>query len=363
MKGSLSFLLSGPGLIGEKHAALIQDQPDAALAAVVAPDSAKNRAFAEARNAAFYTNVAQALDCESIDAAIISSPNEFHYEQAIQCLNHAVPVLVEKPLTDNLDNAAALAEASRLKGVPVLVGHHRTYSPLLQVARSFLNSQAFGRLVCVQGCALFYKPDGYFEAGPWRTRKGGGPILINLIHEIGILRYLCGEITSVSTTKSRAIRDFEVEDSAAVVLTFENGAIGTFLLSDTAASSKSWEMTAGENPAYPHFPSQDCYHFAGDMGSLDFPSMRTRTYLGASEKSWWRAFAEDQMALEHQDPLACQLDHFVDVVANRATPAVTAWDGYANMVVLEAIEQAATQERVVHVAEVTPMSSATVKNT
>jgi len=100
--------------------------------------------------------------------------------------------LVEKPITDNIDDARKLADRSEDARVPVLVGHHRTYSPLLDAAVAFLNSARFGRLVAVQGSALFYKPVKYFKDGAWRTKVGGGPILINLIHEIGLLRYFCG---------------------------------------------------------------------------------------------------------------------------------------------------------------------------
>ena len=351
MSDKISVLLSGPGLIGKKHAALISDRPDLDLSVVVAPLSERNAEFARAHGARHYQDVETALDREKIDAAVISAPNEFHHEQAIACLDRGVPALVEKPLTDDIGQARDLVEASDRTGLPVLVGHHRTYSPLLRLARTFIASDDFGDLVCVQGSALFYKPADYFEAGPWRTRKGGGPILINLIHEIGIMRYLCGEIASVSARVSHAKRGFEVEDSAAVLLTFESGAVGTFLLSDTAASSKSWEMTAGENPAYPYFPDQNCYHFAGDNGSLDFPSMRVRTYSGTPDRSWWHGFSEKRLTVAHEDPLALQLDHFVDVVRGDAAPAVSARDGYTNMLVQEAIVRAAATRMEVVVAD------------
>ncbi len=124
-----------------------------------------------------------------------------------------------------------------------------------------------------------------------------------------------------------------------MALTFENGALGTFILSDVASSNRSWEMTSGENPAYPWSTDANCYHFAGTMGSLDFPTMRVRTYLGSDGPSWWNSFVDSQLESERADPLERQLDHFVDVIHAKTPPLVSAELGLANMRVLEAIRQ------------------------
>lgn len=336
-KAPLRIVVSGPGLIGRKHIALLRESSRTELAGIVAPDREAHSTFASEQGVPHYLSVDEALEATAVDGVIISSPNAAHLEQTLTAIDRRIPTLVEKPLTSSLADAKSIVDASERSGVAVLVGHHRTYSPLLTLAREFISSPDFGTPVAAQGSALFYKPDDYYAAGPWRTRKGGGPILINLIHEIGILRLLFGEIESVSAKTSRAQRRFEVEDTAAVVFTFANGALGTFLLSDTTASSKSWEMTAGENPAYPFFPEQDCYHFAGTMGSLDFPSMNSRTYVGAEARTWWGAFEERRLVVTRTDPLRLQLDHFVDVIQGKLPPLVSARDGYLNMVVLEAI--------------------------
>lgn len=358
MADRLRIVLSGPGLIGRQHARLIGARGDCALAAIVAPASDDNRQFAHETGARFYTDLADALDGERPDAAIISSPNAFHCEQTLACLTRGVPVLVEKPMTDRIDEADQVLAMVERTGVPVLVGHHRTYSPLLDAALDLLRSERFGRLVALQGSALFYKPAHYFAEGPWRTVRGGGPILINLIHEIGLMRLFGGEIASVQAVAAHNIRRFEVEDTVAISLVFAEGALGTFLLSDTAASSKSWEMTSGENPAYPHFPAECCYHFAGTNGSLDFPSMAARSYPTAEGRSWWKPFDEFALSFERKDPLALQLAHFVDVVRNGAAPRVSALDGYRNMQVIEAIRQSIVTRSAVEVAVGCPRSGA-----
>jgi predicted dehydrogenase len=330
-------LISGPGLIGKTHARLVQSRDDCELIAVVAPDSNENVEFAKSISVPIFFDFAQAVEKTAPDGVIVSSPNHFHYEQGSLCLRRGIPVLVEKPVTDDIEEAEKLAELVERTGVSLLVGHHRTYSPLIEVILGFLSSNRFGRIVALQGSALFMKPNHYFDDGPWRKIKGGGPILINLIHEIGLMRTFAGEIGAVQALARNNQRGFEVEDTVAINLEFANGALGTFLLSDIAASSKSWEMTAGENPAYPSFPDEACYHLAGTMGSIDFPSMTVRSYPDEQGRSWWKPFEHDRLTVHRANPLALQLSHFLDVIRGTTKPRVSAFDGYQNMRVIQAV--------------------------
>jgi predicted dehydrogenase len=333
----LRILVSGPGLIGKVHAKLIQARADCTVAAIVSRRSEASTAFAADLGVPFFTDINEALEAERVDAAIISSPNACHYTQAMACIRKQIPTLIEKPITPDIQEAKSIVDSAERADVPVLVGDHRMYNPLLEQARQFLGSPMFGKLVAVQGAALFYKPAHYFREGPWRAHAGGGPILINLIHEVGVMRYLCGAIESVFAVDSRNSRGFEVEDTVALTFVFANGALGSFLLSDTAASSKSWEMTTGENSAYPHFPKENCYHFAGTNGSLDFPTLRTRHYPTGTDPSWWRPFKVQELKGDRAKPLERQIAHFVDVARGRTLPKVSARDGYRNMKVLDAI--------------------------
>ena len=77
-------------------------------------------------------------------------------------------------------------------------------------------------------------------------------MLINLIHEIDTLRYICGEITSVYAATSSETRGYEVEDTAAITLKFANGGVGSIFLSDATPSPWSYELTMFENPSYAH---------------------------------------------------------------------------------------------------------------
>ncbi|GAM56908.1 probable oxidoreductase [Vibrio ishigakensis] len=226
------------------------------------------------------------------------------------------------------------------------VGHHRTYSSYIPLAKKILDSDSFGKLVAVQGSALFYKPKAYFEAGSWRTKKGGGPILINLIHEIGIFRYLCGEVVKVYAHASNSVRQYEVEDTVVISFEFDTGCLGSFILSDCASSYKSWEMTSGENSMYPYFPKQSCYHFSGTNGCLDFPSMQFRFYKGTP--SWTSDFGDSTPELKVEDPLKAQLEYFIECVESKKEAKVTCRSAYKNMLVIDAIQRSINEDKPVY---------------
>jgi len=336
----LRIAVAGAGLIGRTHIALIQASRECALSAIADPAPAAAE-IARAVGVPMYGSLAELLARERPDGVILATPNRLHVPQALECIAAGIATLIEKPIAGSFEEGLRVCEAADRAQAKILVGHHRVHSPLLATARSIVQSGRLGRLVAVMGSAMFYKPDGYFDNAPWRRQPGGGPILINLIHEIGNLRALCGEIDAVQALASNATRGFPVEDTVAIGLRFANGALGTFLLSDTAAAARSWEQTSRENSSYATYPDEDCYVVAGTDGSLAVPTMRLKTYARKEDRSWWKPFELSVAPTERDDPLARQLAHFCAVIRDETVPRVTARDGLANLQVTEAIAQAA----------------------
>ena len=215
-------------------------------------------------------------------------------------------------------------------------------------AKEIIDVGALGNLVGVTGSAVFFKPDHYFNDNPWRKEIGAGPILLNMIHEVHNLRMLCGEIVAVQALSSNAIRGFAVEDTVAISLRFANGALGSFLLSDTAACARSWEQTSQENKAYSTYEDEDCYVITGTFGSLSVPTMRLKTYGKAEDRSWWKPFDESVATMTREDPLARQMEHFGAVVRGEVKPIVTARDGCENLRITEAIVESSRTGRVIN---------------
>lgn len=334
--------LVGPGLMGKQHVERVYASDEACLAAIIAPLSKHNQSYALTCDVPIYEDLQTCIDSSRPDGVIISSPNEYHVEQTLCCINNRVPVLVEKPLAVDLVEGSQLVEAAAEKSFldKIMVGHHRTYSAVMQTAVDLINQGLLGQLVSFQGSAQFYKPAEYFQQGAWRTRLGGGPVLINMIHEVGNMRRLMGEIKAVQVMCSSFMRGYPVEDTVVINLQFQSGALGSFVLSDTGASAKSWEMTSGENPSYPYYPDEHCYSVTGTLGSLDIPSMMIKKYACEQEASWMVPFLEDKVPITTVDPLVRQLESFIAVIQGLIKPKVSVLDGYRNLLVVHSILKA-----------------------
>jgi predicted dehydrogenase len=345
--------VAGAGLIGVAHIGVIERNARCTLSAIVDPFASPSSPAVDVAARAgvpLYASLDELLAGDRAhwpDGIVLATPNALHVPQALQCVEAGLAVLLEKPIAPTvaegqvLVDAVDAADARNARGARLLIGHHRAHSSIMARARQVIASGQLGRLVAVMGSATFFKPDAYFADGPWRTQPGGGPILINLIHEVHNLRMLCGEIVAVQAFASNAVRGFAVEDTVAINLRFASGALGTFLLSDTAACARSWEQTSQENPAYASYPDEDCYVIAGTDGSLSVPTMRLKTYPRAQDRSWWQPFEVGTVGMVRDDPLGHQIEHFRAVIRGEAAPLVSARDGLQNLRVTEAIAQAA----------------------
>lgn len=329
-----SIAVVGAGLIGRRHIEHVKTC--ARLCAIVDPsDAAKELAASE--GVPWFSEVEECLASARPDGAVIATPNQLHVAHGLACIKAGVPALIEKPIADSVIGAMTLNKASIKSGVPILVGHHRRHNPLIRAAKAAIDDGQLGKIVAVNAQFWLYKPDDYFEQD-WRRKAGAGPVFINLIHDVDLIRHLCGEIIAVQATESSIVRGFEVEDTAGVLLTFQNGAIGTISITDSAPSPWSWELTSGENAAYPKTEAH-AYSIAGTRGSLSVPDLKL--WSQPEKRSWWEPIAAQTLEFGAADPLICQMEHFCDVIAGRATPLVSAEEGLRTLRVIEAIKEAA----------------------
>ena len=336
MTSQMRIGVAGAGLIGRRHIELIEASGDSVLAGIADPSPAA-KDYALAHSVPCYPDHRALLAQEKPDGLVIASPNTLHLPMALDCAEAGVPALIEKPVTETVAAAQRLCAAVKRTGVPMLVGHHRRHNPIIKSAREMVTSGKLGQLTAVVGLWLLKKPDDYFEVA-WRREQGGGPLLINLVHDIDNLRFVCGEIVEVQALTSNKVRGFAVEDTAALLLRFANGALGTVTVSDATPAPWSWELTAGENAVYPR-QDQPCYVFAGTNGSLSVPAMELWSY--PQNPGWHAPLSRNPVALAGYDPLAEQLRHFLAVIAGREQPLISVEDAMGTLAVVEAVSEAA----------------------
>jgi predicted dehydrogenase len=302
-------VIAGIGLVGKRHAEAIYHLKSVDLAGIVDPSDA-GRIYAADRNLPWFESLSDMFAKEQPDGVVLATPTPLHVEQGLECVAQGCPTLVEKP----------------------------RHNPLIQKVREVVDAGKLGQLRAVHANCWLYKPDEYFDEAPWRKAPGAGPISVNLVHDVDLIRYLCGDVVSVRAQATPSARGYENEDVAAAVLRLENGAIGTITVSDTIVSPWSWELTARENPAYPP-TSQSCYLLGGTHGSLSLPDLTLWQNNGM--RSWWQPISAITLPHDSSDPLVNQIAQFAAVIRGEEQPLVSGEEGLKTLRVIEAIQSSA----------------------
>ena len=320
--------LIGLGLIGIPHAKTLKKVQECDFVAASDIDE-KQRDAAETLGIKFYRNYEDMISKEGLQGVIIAVPNHLHVPLGVTCAKKGLHLFVEKPVAPSVSEADRLIEAAKQNKVHILVGHQRRFNPLVEKAREIVRGGGLGKLVGLTLTWALLKPPPYFE-GPlaWRREKGGGPILINLIHEIDNLRYICGEIKQVYALVSNQVRKFPVEDTASITLRFESGALGTIFLSDCAPSLSAYEATTGETPYIYGTDSGNCYRFFGTEATLEFPQMRKLFYSDPTKFGWNYPINEERIkVVRGDDPYTREFKHFCKVILGEESPRTSGEDG------------------------------------
>ena len=335
MSQKLRIAVIGAGTMGKDHVNYIQNEDMAELAAIADPFPAVKE-YAEAMGAPYFEDHCQMMDQVKPDGVIIASPNKLHIPMAYDALERGIPMLVEKPVSDNVEEAQTFAEEARKVNAKVLVGQHRRHNPVVQKTKQIIESGVLGELVTVSCHYMIRKPESYYDI-EWRRLPGAGPILVNMVHDIDLLRYLIGEFDEIQGMSANKARGFQNEDSAVVNVRFKNGTLGSITISDTAAAPWNWEATARENPFYAPF-SGDCYYIAGTKGAITMPQLKLFSYSG--EPSWTEALNCDIQGVKPELPHVMQLKHFCEVIKGNAQPIVTPEDAALTVSALNSVKQA-----------------------
>ena len=198
-----------------------------------------------------------------------------------------------------------------------------------------------GKIIGLQSSFAIAKPYAYFDV-EWRIKKGGGPLLINAIHDFDDLNYLTGmKPVRVYAAARISIRNNEVEDSVSVIVEYEGGATATYFISDGTPGPWSYDLAAEENLNYGFCTEENSLRIFGTEGSFGFPHMDLY-YYDKDHYGWNEPLLKEHFDCEINDPMAAELDHFIDLCRGRETvPRCSGEDALDTLRVIKGIQKSA----------------------
>jgi predicted dehydrogenase len=232
----LGYGIIGCGWVSPSHAVGIQAlaAENVELVAVADQDIERARSLADAHGSPdVHGDYLELLSRDDVDAVSICLPDFLHSRAALAAADAGKHVLCEKPLALDLDEAGTMVEAFEKRGLSLgLVMNHRFTRDNMRVHRA-IREGAIGRVLMVgvlHSSALTGNDDG---SSPWRGRRGlaaGGILATQAIHFLDLLLWFAGPARSVKAwTQSLVRTDLDYEDTAALALRLESGALATLV--------------------------------------------------------------------------------------------------------------------------------------
>ncbi|PWQ96018.1 Gfo/Idh/MocA family protein [Leucothrix pacifica] len=321
----MRIVVMGAGLIGSRHVKTIRANPRCELVGVIDPNSECHTD----PDVTYFTDIEQVT--EPVDGVIIATPTGLHAQNGMEAAQRGWHLLIEKPVTSLAEEADQLIKVVEQSDVKCLVGHHRRYHPSVTKLKQLVNDGTLGMPVNSTLIWAMRKPDSYFE-GNWR-QSDGSPVMINLIHDIDLMRYVLGDIVEVTGFGSTHVRQTQRIESGAAIIRFASGVCGTISFADTAASPWGFEAGTGENPNIAT-TQQDMWWITGTKGGLAFPSLT----LWQGAEDWSQAPFQEQVEVMSLSPLDAQLDHFIDVIQGKAQPLISIKDAQESLRITRELE-------------------------
>jgi predicted dehydrogenase len=223
------FGIIGCGVIAPFHARAIADLENARLVAVAdkVPERASDLAAEFGCGSA---DISALLMRADIDVVCVCVPSGEHAEIGVQAAAAGKHVVVEKPIEVTLEAADRLISACRDHGVTLSVISQHRWDRGVRELKDLVDTGQLGRLILGDAIVKWYRTQQYYDSGSWRGTwrlDGGGALMNQGVHYVDLLQWVMGPVERVfARTRTLAHERIEVEDIAAAVLGFANGAVG-----------------------------------------------------------------------------------------------------------------------------------------
>ena len=328
----MRLLVVGCGSIGERHIRNLRSFPKDEIIACDT-DSVRLSLIKEKYNVEASLSFEKSIDENEPDAVIICTPPHLHVSYALYAAGRGIHCFIEKPLSHNLEGVDELIKIANEKRLMISVGYNLRFYSGLKLVKKMLDENKIGKVFSVRAEFGQYLPDWR----PWQDyrqsytakRKMGGGILLDASHEVDYLRWFFGEAEEIFCLADKVSNlEVGVEDSAEVIIKFENGIVANLHLDFLQRSY-----------------SRSC-KIIGQEGTIvwDYPDMSVKVYLSKSKK--WRSSSiqdkPDEMYIR-------EMKHFLECVRGKRAPLVGAEEGKKTLEVILAAKRSAKEKRMVKI--------------
>jgi len=230
MNSKMRFGILGCGGIADFHARALCDSPLTTLVGAADATMASAQRFALKYDIRAYADYNEMLRDHEIDAVCICTPSGFHAENAIAALKAKKHVVLEKPMALTVEDAERIKDVCAVSGCLLTVISQIRFSPDVIKLKELVSNHAFGKLLFCNLALNYWRDTSYYSTSPWKgtfKHDGGGALMNQGIHGIDLMLHILGPARVRCSEIKTTYHAIEVEDTAAAMLTFENGAVGT----------------------------------------------------------------------------------------------------------------------------------------
>lgn len=339
MKKKYGFGIVGCGVISKWHIAAVNSIENAYLVGVFDSYRPGAERVGEEYGCTVFDTYEEMLESKDIDIICICTPSGTHAPLAIEAANQRKNIIVEKPMAISKQQTDALVYAVEENGVTLGVISQLRFKDDIQKVKKAIEEGVLGDLIMGDVYMKYYRSPQYYESSSWRgtwEMDGGGALMNQGIHGVDLLRYLMGDAKAVMSMCKTLSRDIEVEDTANVIVEFENGALGVI------------QGSTSVEPGYPRI-----IQISGTKGTVEITGETiTRWDIDGKEQISKKMVAEDfesyrnPQALE-ADSHILQIEDFISSLEKGRPPLIDVYEGKKTVdIILGAYESSVAERKI-----------------
>ena len=324
----LEFLIVGFGSIGKRHFDNLKQIGNVKVSIL----SRRNLNFPDIR---VYSSVEEACR-QSFDAILIANETALHIPTAIEFAEKGCNLFIEKPLSHSFENVDKLVDLVSKRNLKVMMGCNMRFHPVISSAERLIRERRIGRIISARIEAGQYLPDwhperDYRDSYSASKEKGGG-VILDLVHELDYIYWFLGDVSKVfSFGGKRSDLEIETEDTAEILMEFENGTIGEVHLDYVQRC-----------------PSRN-FKLVGASGTISADLITNKVEIFDIASNDWEVVYSDK-DFEKNTMYRDEVKHFIDYVQGLiAEPMVSLKDGVKVLQIALAAKESALTGKIINI--------------